>query len=138
MTILESIFLGGIILNFVLVICNIIYTRGVYIYSQRVYEQFIDFKIESSNEFHRIRFTEKPICDIGTKYDEKFIVIMAKRFERQNIMIPPSKCSIVLGHEYNILNLATKETMYFGSNMSFSRFLKDNNLSISSSDEIKN
>ncbi len=131
------ILLLSIIIGF-LVLGLLILKKSLYNHNVKLQEELNDLRIETAKDFERVRFTEKPICDIGTKYGDKLIVIMAKRFERQNIMHPPTKSGILLGHEYNILNLVTKGTTYFGSNMSFSTFLKENNLSILNSNEDKN
>lgn len=130
MTIQEDIILFLSILFGCLVFGLLILKKSLHNHNIRLQESFDNFKIETKKEFERIRFTEKPICSVGTKYGKDIIVTKVKYDEYPYLNIHQSQSNRLLnmGYDYEILNLKTKQISVFNGNTEFSRFLKWNNL----------
>ncbi len=124
----EAIVIG--MLTFILLVLR----KSLYNHNVKLQEELTEFKKETKYEFDRVRFTEKRICDVGTVYGENFVVTSAKYFESKT---SPS-FHLYMNYTYELLNLKTKEVLIFKSNSVLAQFLKENDLSISNSNEDKN
>lgn len=137
MTTQEHIILFLSILVGCLVYGILILKKSLYHHNIKLQESFDNFKIETRKEFERIRFTEKPICKVGDIYSKKFVVTKAKYIETENnrsLNMHPLSL-LHMRHEYELLNLETKEIIHFNYNLFLSKFIKDNDLTL---DETKN
>lgn len=137
MTIQEDIILFLSILVGFLIYEFYILRKSLYNHNIKLKEELDNFKIYTRKEIERIHFTEKPICKVGDVYSKKFVVTKAKYTETENnhsLNLHPFFL-LHMRHQYELLNLDTKEMIFFDSNLYLSKFIKDNNLNL---DETKN
>lgn len=132
MTIQEDIILFLSILVGFLIYGFYILKKSLYNHNIKLKEELDDFKIYTRKEFERIRFNGKPICKVGDTYSKKFIVTKVKYFEELNRFsdqfIPLQL--LYMTYEYEVLNLNTKELLYFNYMLDFKKFIEINNLTL--------
>lgn len=132
MTIQEDIILFLSILVGFLVYGFYILKKSLYNHNLKLNEELKKLKTETKKEFERIRFNGKPICKAGDTYSKKFIVTKVKYFEKLNHFsdqFTPLQL-LYMTYEYEVLNLNTKELLYFNYMLDFEKFIVINNLTL--------